>query len=46
LKDKQVRFVYLYASNIPKHTDYHKERMNIFRNRVISILNLKYDKTI
>jgi len=46
LKNKKVRFVYLYAGNNPKHFEYHRERLNIFRDRVAAIINLKYDKPI
>jgi len=46
LKNKKVRFVYLYAGNNHKHLEYHRERLNIFRDRVVAVINLKYDKTI
>jgi len=46
LKNKKVRFVYLYAGNNYKHLEYHRERLNIFRDRVAVTINLKYDKTI
>jgi len=46
LKNKKVRFVYLYANNIYKHNDYHKERLKIFRDRVAVTINLNYSKVI
>jgi len=46
LKDKRVRFVYMYANNISKHNNYHKDRLNIFRDRVINIMNLNYTNPV
>ena len=46
LKDKKVRFVYIYAENIKKHLEYHKERLSLFRDRVSLTVNYKYSKAV
>ena len=46
LKDKKVRFGYIYANNIKKHNEYHRERLNLYRDRVIATLNYNYTKLI
>ena len=46
LENKKVRFVYLYANNIKKHNEYHRERLSIYRDRVKVIYNLNYSKVI
>lgn len=33
LKDRDVKFCYLYCGNIPKHRQYHMKRKEIFRDR-------------
>lgn len=37
LPDRDVKFCYLYASNIDKQKDYHLRRMELFRSRVANI---------
>jgi superfamily II DNA or RNA helicase len=37
LPGKDVRFVYLYCSQIAKHQTYHKKRVELFTNRVANI---------
>ncbi len=42
LKDKEVRYYYLYCSNIEKHKDYHQKRMELFAPKVVAIKQLAY----
>lgn len=37
LKDRDVKFVYLYCENIGKHKDYHMKRVELFKDRVATI---------
>lgn len=37
LKDRDVKFCYLYTNNIPKQYQYHRKRMEIFADRVATI---------
>lgn len=37
LKDRDVKFVYLYCENIGKHKDYHMKRVDLFKDRVATI---------
>ena len=37
LNDRDVKFVYLYCNQISKHRQYHRERMELFANRVANI---------
>lgn len=36
LKDRDVKFCYLYCQNIPKHNQYHLARVELFKNRAAS----------
>jgi hypothetical protein len=38
LKDRDVKFVYLYCENIGKHKDYHMKRVELFKDRVANII--------
>lgn len=38
LKDRDVKFCYLYAANIPKQREYHLKRMDIFKDRAANIV--------
>jgi hypothetical protein len=38
LKDRDVKFVYLYCENIGKHKDYHMKRVELFKDRVANIV--------
>lgn len=37
IKDRDVKFLYLYCTQIQKQVDYHRARMELFRDRVASI---------
>ena len=36
LKDRDVKFYYLYCEQIPKHQQFHKKRMELFSDRVLT----------
>lgn len=38
LKDRDVKFVYLYCENIGKQKDYHMKRVELFKDRVANIV--------
>lgn len=40
LKDRDVVFYYIYCSQIPKHVEYHKSKLELFENKVSSIKEL------
>lgn len=37
IKDRDVKFFYMYCADIKKHYDYHKNRMELYADRVASI---------
>lgn len=37
LKDRDVKYVYLYCENLGKHKDYHMKRVELFKDRVANI---------
>ena len=41
LKDRDVRFYYLYCEQIPKHVEYHKAKKELFEPKVISTKDYK-----
>jgi superfamily II DNA or RNA helicase len=41
LKDRDVKFCYLYGENIPKHKQYHFKRLELFRPLAKNIVNRK-----
>lgn len=41
IPDRDVKFFYLYCSEIKKHVDYHHRRMDLFREKVASIKEFK-----
>jgi len=46
LKDKKVRFIYIYARNHDKHRKYHYDRLNQYRDRVSFIRMYDFQKDI
>lgn len=46
LKDRDVKFFYLYCSDIPKQVDYHRARMQLFADRVAFIKEFKAPITL
>lgn len=42
LKDRDVRFYYLYCRQIPKQMEYHQKRLELFRSRAASIKDTPY----
>lgn len=46
LKDRDVKFFYLYCSDIPKQVDYHRARMELFADRVAFIKEFKAPITL
>lgn len=42
LKDRDTRFYYIYCNSIPKHYEFHKHRIELFKERVASIKELSY----
>lgn len=42
LKDRDVKYYYLYCEDIPKHKDYHLKRQELYADRVASIKNFRY----
>lgn len=46
IKDRSVRFYYLYCYEIAKHHEYHKHRMEIYQDRVASLKEFKYPLAI
>lgn len=41
LKDRTPKFYYLYSYQIPKHIQYHKEKKELFRDRVVGVKELR-----
>lgn len=41
LKDREVKMYYLYCEQVPKHVQYHQNRMELYEDRVASIHCLK-----
>jgi superfamily II DNA or RNA helicase len=46
LKDRDVKFFYLYCTDIPKQVDYHHRRKDLFADRVLSIKEFKSPMTL
>ncbi len=46
LQNKDVRFAYLYCTNLPKHIETHRKRLDIFKDRAVSIKNMGYNKLL
>jgi superfamily II DNA or RNA helicase len=46
LKDRDVRFYYLYCVQIPKQVQYHRNRKTLFESKVASINELHYPSLI
>lgn len=44
LKDRDVKFYYIYCEQIPKQVNYHKEKIVLYRDKTASIKELKYPK--
>lgn len=42
LKDRDVRFYYLYCRQLPKQIEYHQKRLELFRERAASIKDTPY----
>jgi len=42
LKDRDVKFYYLYCEQIPKQVDYHHKKMELFESKSASIKEFKY----
>ena len=40
LKDRDVRFYYLYCSTIPKQLEYHQKKLELFKDRVTEVKQL------
>lgn len=41
LPDRNVKFVYLYSRNIPKHVEYHRKKKEIFYDKTASIKDVQ-----
>lgn len=46
LPDRDVKYCYLYCSNIPKHVKYHYRRRELIKDRVLSISDMHYPQPI
>lgn len=46
LKDRDVKYCYIYCSNIPKHVKYHYKRKELFKSKVASISDMHYPQPI
>jgi superfamily II DNA or RNA helicase len=46
LKDRDVKFYYLYSLQVPKQIQYHKKRKMLFESKVASITELQYPLSI
>jgi superfamily II DNA or RNA helicase len=42
LNDRDVKFYYLYSMDVPKHVDYHRQKLDLFYDRVASIKEFTY----
>lgn len=46
LKDRDVKYCYIYCSGIPKHVKYHERRKELFKNSVLCLSDLHYPQPI
>ncbi len=46
LPDRDVKYCYLYCSDIPKHVKYHYRRRELIKDRVLSISDMHYPQPI
>ncbi len=46
LKDRDVKFFYIYCNHIPKQRAYHLDKLKLFSDRVLSITELHYPNMI
>lgn len=46
IKNREVRFTYLYCGNIPKHRDYHYDKLQLVKDRALKIIKKHHHKTI
>lgn len=46
LPDRDVKYCYLYCSDIPKHLKYHYRRRELIKDRVLSISDMHYPQPI
>ena len=46
LKDRDVKYCYIYCSNIPKHVKYHHRRKELYKDKVLYISDMQYPQPI
>lgn len=46
LKDRDVKYCYIYCSNIPKHVKYHARRKELIKEKVLYISDMHYPQQI
>ncbi len=46
LKDRDVKYCYIYCSNIPKHVKYHNRRKELIKHKVLYTSDMQYPQPI